>query len=522
MGDELRVLLIEDSDDDAALILRALRKGGYNPVHTRVESGEALQSALNEREWDLILSDYSMPGFNGLEALRMVKEHGSGQPFILVSGAVGEETATLMMREGARDYVMKDKLARLVPAIQRELAETRERRARQTREKMLQAQLNQSQKMEAIGTLAGGVAHDFNNILTVIRGYTELALRQLQPEQPGYSELQGIREAAQRSSELTHQLLTFARKEKVSPQVVDLNRTVEGILGMLKRLIGERLDFKWLPGRRLWPVKIDPRQMDQILANLCVNARDAIDGEGRIAIETHNMVLDANYCAGHNGFVPGEYVLLSVSDNGSGMSPETSEHIFEPFFTTKEVGKGTGLGLATVYGIIKQNQGFVNYYSELGQGTTFRIYLPRQHGEAEVPDDEHRVQALSKGGSETILVVEDEEAILNVTTRALQELGYQVLTASTPGRALELARDDSLRMDLILSDVVMPEMNGRELVGKIEELRPGIPCLFMSGYTSDAISHGNMLPPNIHFLQKPFSLERLAAKVRESLDGPLD
>ncbi|MDZ7641141.1 MAG: response regulator [Desulfurivibrio sp.] len=518
MAEELKVLLIEDAEDDALLILRALRKGGYEPRHQRVDSEAALRQALNEESWDLVLSDYAMPGFDGLKAVEIVHYLQPELPFILVSGAVGEEAATEVMRRGARDYIMKEKLTRLVPAVQRELAESRERKRRRKIEESLQAQLNQAQKMEAIGTLAGGVAHDFNNLLTVIKGYAEIALLEIKPDQPGHAELQGITQAAQRSAELTRQLLAFARKQAVKPQQLDLNQAVEDMLKMLQRLIGEDIELSWQPGADLWPVRIDPGQVDQILANLCVNARDAVDDQGRIGIATANMVLDEDYCAPHADITPGEYVQLSVSDNGSGMDAATRKRIFEPFFTTKAVGQGSGLGLATVYGIVKQNEGFINFYSEPSQGSIFRIYLPRRDQEGAIPAPEASPETSgTPGNGETILLVEDEETILEVTSKILEGLGYQVLAAPTPHRALEMARQQAGEIDLLLSDVVMPELNGQELAHKVREIQPDLRCLFMSGYTADVISHNGLLGDGVNFLQKPFSLHDLAAKVNATL-----
>ncbi len=498
MAEKIRLLLVEDSDDDAALIVRTLRKGGYEVDFDRVDTAEQLKAALDRQEWDLVLSDYAMPGFSGLMALDLLRERELDLPFILVSGAVGEETATKIMRQGARDYVMKDKLARLVPAVQRELAETRNRRQRRKAEEMLQSQLHQSQKMEAIGTLAGGVAHDFNNLLTVIKGYAELTLRLIKPEDPGHAEVREIHTAAQRAADLTRQLLAFARKQTVTPQKLDLNETVTAMLKMLHRLIGEDIELVWQPTPDLWPVKIDPGQVDQILANLCVNARDAIADTGRISIETNNVSLDEAYCAG--------------------MDRETQRHLFEPFFTTKEVGKGTGLGLATVYGIIKQNQGFINFYSEPGQGTIFRIYLPR-HELDDAPATAHQSEPLSAtGGPETILLVEDDATILDVTRKMLEGLGYRVLAVPAPSMALQLAMEHPGSIDLLLSDVVMPEINGQELARQLRALRPDTRCLFMSGYTADIIAHNGLLEAGIHFLQKPFSLTDLANKIRAALN----
>ena len=383
------------------------------------------------------------------------------------------------------------------------------------RERM-EAHVRQAQKMESVGRLAGGVAHDFNNMLGVILGRTEMALDLLDPAQPIHADLQEIRKAGERSADLTRQLLAFARKQTISPKVLDLNETVESMLKMLRRLIGEDIDLAWLPEAGLCPVKVDPAQIDQILANLCVNARDAIAGVGKVTVETRMVTFDEAYCADHAGFVPGEFFLLAISDNGCGMDKETLGSIFEPFFTTKGTGKGTGLGLATVHGIVKQNDGFINVYSEPGQGTTFRIYLPRHMGKAGRTRQEGPPEPTGHG-SETILLVEDEPAILNITTMMLQRLGYTVLEASTPGEAIRLAREHMGEIDLLMTDVVMPEMNGRDLAKNLLSLYPNVKRLFMSGYTADVIAHHGVLDEGVHFIQKPFSKTDLSTKVREAL-----
>ena len=386
-----------------------------------------------------------------------------------------------------------------------------------TEYKILEAQYRQAQKMEAVGQLAGGVAHDFNNMLGVIMGHTELALDVVDPSEPIFNDLQEIRVAAERSANLTRQLLAFARKQTIIPRVLDLNETIEGMLKMLRRLIGEYIDLAWLPGSRIWPLKVDPSQIDQILANLCVNARDAILSGGKLTIETQNVSIDDDYCTDHQGFIPGDYALLAVSDNGCGMDQETLEKIFEPFFTTKEVGKGTGLGLATVYGIVKQNKGFINVYSEPGKGTTFKIYLPRHMATA---GDEPKAirEAPVAGGHETILVVEDEPAILKLAKAMLERLGYRVLAAMTPDNALQVARDHDGEIHMLLTDLIMPGMNGRELAERLTSLYPDILCLYMSGYTGNVIVHHSVLDEGLHFIQKPFTKQDLAAKVREVLE----
>jgi PAS domain S-box-containing protein len=381
----------------------------------------------------------------------------------------------------------------------------------------LEAQLQQAQKMDAIGQLAGGVAHDFNNMLGVILGHAEMAMDLVEPSQPLYADLEEIRKAATRSADITRQLLAFARRQTVAPQVIDLNETIEGMLKMLRRLIGEDIDLAWLPGAGLWPVKMDPSQVDQILANLCVNARGAIAGVGKITVETGNRTFDKDYCDAHAGFIFGDYVRISVSDSGCGMDKETLAHIFEPFFTTKGVGEGTGLGLAMVYGAVKQNNGFINAYSEPGRGTTFTLYLPRQAGEAgQLQRDENAGQVA--GGDETVLLVEDEPTILKMTTTMLKLLGYTVLAAATPGDAIRLAGTHTGEIHLLLTDVIMPEMNGRDLAEKMLLLHPRLKCLFMSGYTSDVISRHGTLDEGVHFIQKPFVKKDLAIRVRMALE----
>jgi two-component system, cell cycle sensor histidine kinase and response regulator CckA len=391
------------------------------------------------------------------------------------------------------------------------------RREAEAEKAMLQSQLMQAQKMESVGRLAGGVAHDFNNMLGVILGHVELAQDQIDPADPVFEDLNEVKKAAQRSAELTRQLLAFARKQTVSPKILDLNETVEGLLKMLRRLIGEDIHLVWLPGKGLRQVNIDPTQVDQILANLIVNARDAIAGVGKITMETANTRIDDEYCRDHAGFVPGNYVMLSISDDGCGMEHEVREHIFEPFFTTKGIGQGTGLGLATIYGIVKQNGGFINVYSEPGQGTIFRIYLPQYGSTALAADREHQAVTLP-GGKETILLVEDEPSILHLGKRTLEKLGYRVLAADSPGEALRLAEQNPGEIHLLLTDVIMPEMNGRDLAKRLLSLYPDLKRLFMSGYTADVIAHHGVLDDGVNFIQKPFSRAELSVKVRQVLE----
>ncbi len=385
-----------------------------------------------------------------------------------------------------------------------------------TEKQNLERQFHQSQKLEAVGLLAGGVAHDFNNMLSVIIGYTELAMTKVDPAQSLHADLEQIFKAALRSTDITRQLLSFARKQTIVPAVLDLNQNVESMLKMLRRLIGEDIELVWLPEEGLRPIKMDPVQIDQILANLCLNARDAIADTGNVTIETGYAVFDETYCANHAGYVTGEYVLLTVSDDGCGMDKKMVEQIFEPFFTSKGLGRGTGLGLSTVYGIVKQNNGFINVYSEPATGTTFKIYLPCYEDQT-VDTRPDRVMVTPASLGETVLVAEDEPALLIMTKMMLEKLGYRVLTAGTPGEAIRLAEEYASEIQLLITDVVMPEMNGRELSERIQSLNPGIGILFMSGYTTDVIVHRGVLEKGVNFIQKPFSIKDLAHKVRNAV-----
>ncbi len=382
----------------------------------------------------------------------------------------------------------------------------------------LNLQLIQAQKMESVGRLAGGVAHDFNNMLSVILGHVEFALRREGLEQSLYADLKEIQEAAQRSADLTRNLLAFARRQTVAPRVLDLNDTIAGILNMLRRLIGENINLTWTRGNDLWPIEIDPSQVDQILTNLCVNARDAIADIGRITINTENRICDEKQFADRPDFVAGEYVLLAVRDSGRGMNKETLRHIFEPFFTTKRVGEGTGLGLATVYGIVRQNNGFINVDSEPGQGTTIEIYLPRYVGKVAEVAAEAALESRLRG-QETILLVEDEPSILKITARMLEHQGCTVLAAPTPGEAMRLAREHAGEIHILMTDVVMPEINGRDLAKNLMSLYPQLKCLFMSGWGTDVIAHQGVLEPGSRFIQKPFSMEELAAALQKIRQG---
>ena len=387
----------------------------------------------------------------------------------------------------------------------------------ETENKKLLDQLLQAQKLESIGRLAGGVAHDYNNMLSVIVGYGEMAMGRVQPDDPIHADLEEILNAAKRSADITRQLLAFARRQTIAPRVVDLNTMVGNMLKMLRRLIGEDIQVSWHPGRQLWPVKIDPAQVDQVLATLCVNAREAIKAVGKIFIETKNQSFDIAFCKAHGDVSPGDYVLLSVSDDGCGMDRETLHNIFEPFFTTKGLAESSGLGLAPVYGIVKQNDGFIHVYSEPGKGATFKIYLPR-HEEARGSREPENKGNAPTGRGETILLVEDEPALLKLTATTLQRLGYEVLAAGTPLQALQLTGEHIGGIDLLLTDVIMPEMNGGELARELVTRFPSLKTLFMSGYTANVMAHRGVLNDGMRFIQKPFSILDLGLKVREALD----
>jgi len=640
MSRPLRILIVEDSEDDTQLLLHQLRRGGYDPMHERVDSAATMEQALARQQWDMVIADYGIPNFNSMAALALLKERGHDLPFIIVSGTITEETAVATMKAGAHDYLLKGNLKRLIPAIERELREAKSRRERRraeealresekrlqaildnspaiiflkntegrylyvnpqfarltpltreqilgktdaeiflpeqaaafrandlkvlqagvalefeevadqqdgphtsivskfplrnaegkvyaicaiatdiTERKSLEAQLRQSQKMEAIGQLAGGIAHDFNNLLTVINGYSELVLLSLPVEHPHCATFEQIRQAGEKASRLIRQLMAFSRQQVLQPKVLDLNAVVANIDTMLQRVIGEDIDLLTILSPGLASVKADPGQIEQVLMNLVLNARDAMPNGGRLTIETADVVLDTDYARTHVAVNPGRYVMLAVSDNGCGMDAETQARIFEPFFTTKDLGKGTGLGLSTVYGIVKQSGGNIGVYSEPGRGTTFRIYLPRIRKAPETVEPEEAREPLPRG-SETILLVEDEAGVRTLAKTILQIQGYTVLDAAQGKDAFLLSGQHEGLIHLMVTDMVMPEMSGREVADRLKPLRPNMKVLFMSGFTDKALVHNGELDPGIAFLQKPFTPQTLARKVREVLDSP--
>ncbi len=507
----LRVLLVEDNDDDAALVERTIRKSGWNIELRRVETAASFQAAINEHPWDVVLSDFHLPSFDAFSALRIAQASKSDAPFIIVSGTVGEDSAVAAMKAGAHDYVMKSNLTRLVPAVEREIQEAANRRERRS----LEVQLRQAQKLDAIGQLAGGVAHDFNNLLTVILSYGTLLINDLAPDDPKREDLNQIIECGRRAAELTRQLLTFGRRQVFEMKQVELNATLTNIVKMLRRLLPESIEFSVQPGHGIWPINGDAGGLEQVIVNLVVNARDAMPSGGKISVTTLNFEVSTLDSA-RIGAKPGDYVMLAVADTGIGMSAETQARIFEPFFTTKEAGKGTGLGLATVHGIVRQLGGAISIDSELGKGTTFRVYLPKatQSSKAtEAPSMALRPTT----GTERVLVVEDEPGLRAMTCRVLRSAGYRVADASKPSLALKAAENEGF--DVVITDVVLPEMNGRELVTRLRALKPTLRVLYMSGYPGGALTAQQLADDGVPFMPKPFTPDVLLQKVREALDG---
>jgi hypothetical protein len=634
----LRLLLVEDCQDDADLILAELERAGYQLTATRVDTAEAMTAALSTAAWDLVISDYNMPRFSAPAALRVLQASGLDLPFIIVSGTIGEAAAVAALKSGADDFLLKDRLARLIPAIERERRDAEQRRAyrlseqarelselqfrslvehavfgiyqasvdgqflavnpalvsmlgydskselmsvslsdvyadaavRQelersgldsgtfagetfwarkdgseirvrvngrvsegpmtgqpvlevivedvTSQHQLQQQLRQAQRMEAIGQLAGGVAHDFNNMLTAILGYSELLTEQIGPDKPIGRDLQQIQAAAERAAALTRHLLAFSRKQVLDMTTVNLSELVKGLVPMFRRLLGEHIQIETDLADRLEPVMADATQLEHALVNLSVNARDAMAKGGTLRIGTHNAELDARFVAQHAGAVQGRYAALTVSDSGMGITPEVRARIFEPFFTTKDPGRGTGLGLAAVFGTVKQLNGYIDVESHVGHGTTFTIYLPRTE-QAHVARQREAAVG-SPVGSETILLVEDEPGVRSFVSMVLQRFGYRVLEASSSERALDIARDFDGSIDLLLTDVVLPGVDGTELAERVLQARSDTRLLYISGYADRLTEMEGVLASGVQLLAKPFTAQALLTKVRELLGAP--
>jgi two-component system cell cycle sensor histidine kinase/response regulator CckA len=515
MKSPLRILHLEDDAADAAFVESTLEADGIHCAMTRVQNRQAFMQALEDGGFDLVLSDFSLPSFDGLSAAEMVRNKCPEIPVILVSGMLGEELAIDALKSGATDYVLKDRLARLVPAVRRAMHEVEER----TERRRLEAQFIEAQKMEVIGQLAGGVAHDFNNILAVIMGYSDMLTEELGSKSPFQKYIEEIRHASQRAASLTRQLLVFSRKQTIEPVVLDLDELVKELDRMLRRLIHENIEMKIVPGRQTGRLKADAGHVGQVLMNLVVNARDAMPNGGKLTIATNNMTLDADYASHHLGAVAGDYVMLSVSDTGIGMTEEVKTRLFEAFFTTKPVGKGTGLGLATCQTIIKQLGGHIGVYSELGKGTTFKVYFPRVDQAVDVVAKQIQAGPLPRG-TETLLIVEDEPSVRHLARGVLETQGYTVISASNGQDGLHVVREHKGEpIRLVVTDVVMPVMGGKVMAEWLKTSYPDLKILFTSGYTDDAIALHGVLESGVEFMSKPYTPSMLARKVRKMLDN---
>ena len=511
MATPLKVLLVEDSPDDAALIVRHLQRGGYEVASERVDSRPAMESALEHQAWDLIISDHSMPHFSGTEALKLVRDKGSDAPFIFISGTIGEDTAVAALKSGAQDYLMKGHLQRLLSAVERELRERDERRERAR----LDQRMQQLERFEAIGQLAGGIAHDFNNVIGAVLGWAKMGIEE-SPQPAVRNRFQKIHDEADRAARLTAQLLAFARRQVLQPKYLSLNQSISGMTSLLQSAVGGHIAIEMLLFPELDTIRADPTQIEQVVMNLCLNARDAMPSGGKLVIETRNTEITDDFCRIHSEGTPGKYALLMVSDTGTGMDAETVGRIFEPFFTTKELGRGTGLGLATVYGIVKQHEGFINVHSEPGEGTTFWIYFPATAGKPE------QQNAISTGttpkGNETVLVADDHDGLRAIAEESLTSYGYKVVLATNGTEAVRIFSQRQNEIQLVILDVTMPLLRGPQAYAQMSELKPNLPVVFTSGHTAESSQLGPLLKNGAAFMQKPYSPKELGRVVRGLLD----
>ncbi len=515
MKTPLNVLTIEDSADDALLLMNELKSAGFDPTAIRVETEPEYRTGL-EAGPDIIFSDYTLPQFSTPRALELLQKSGQEIPFIIVSGTIGEERAVECLKAGATDYVLKDRLQRLGPVVRRAFREVEARKERL----QLEEQLRQAQKMESIGQLAGGVAHDFNNLLAIIRGSAELVLMDgARFTEEDRENLKQILFASERSADLVRQLLTFSRKQAMQLRRLDLNVTVKNLAKMLERVLGQNILLRVDCGSDLSPVSADAGMMEQVLMNLAINARDAMTDGGELTISTANESIGPADVQSNSQALPGHYVCLTVADTGCGIPKGHLVRIFEPFFTTKEIGKGTGLGLATVYGIIQQHHGWITVHSEVVKGSTFRIHLPAlstdDQGSGITPITENPMW----GGTETVLLVEDEVAIRSLTHHVLKRLGYKVIEAESGVAALEIWHEHRDQIDLVLTDIVMPGgMSGLDLAKTLRVEIPSLRIIFTSGYSPEVMGKGFKLRDGLNFLQKPYASHQLAQTLRTALD----
>ena len=517
----LRLLHLEDDPVDAELITTTLIEGGIPCQSQLVDTRQAFVAALKEGRMDLILADYSVPGFDGMTALTLARQYCPDVPFLFVSAAFGEELAIDAMHQGATDYVLKQRLGRLVHSVQRALRELDDRAERKRTEEDLrqsEKQFRQSQKMEAVGRLAGGIAHDFNNLLTIIMGYSQVLLMELGAEHPLRGKIEETLKAGEKAASLIRQLLTFSSKQSMDPKILSLNTAVTSLENMLLRLIGEDVQFVVKLDPKNGRLRADQTHLEQVLVNLVVNARDAMPKGGTITIETAQVELTRSPVYHIAPLQPGSYVRLTVSDTGCGMDLKTQSHIFEPFFTTKEEGKGTGLGLSTVYGIVTQCGGAIDVTSRIGHGTRFDLYFPSVESDI-LTTTPTQPSGRPQRGTETILLAEDEPSVRTLVRDELRKLGYKVVEAKNGVEACLLATQQAESFQLLLTDVVMPVMGGRELAQHLSVINPELRTLFMSGYMDDVGIMAGQEEGTTSFLQKPFTPEVLASSVRNLLDA---
>jgi signal transduction histidine kinase len=518
MKSAIHILHLEDDPLDATLIQSTLADTGIACATTCVHTREAFVAALEQGGIDLILSDFKLPAFDGLSALAIAHARWPAIPLIIVSGTLGEERAVDSLKSGATDYVLKGHLARLAPAVRRAMQEVKEHAER----KRLELQVIEAQKMEVIGQLASGVAHDFNNILAVIIGYCDLMMPDLDEGSRSHKCGLEIHHAADRAAGLTRQLLVFSRKQSVLPVVLDLNDVVKDLDKMLRRLVDENIELTLVPGPEIGRIKADAGRLGQVLMNLVVNARDAMPYGGKITIATSNVTVDEFHVLKHDGSSPGEFVMLSVTDTGTGMTDDVKAHLFEALFTTKPKGKGTGLGLATCQTIVQQSGGFIEVTSELGHGTAFQIYFPRVAQAMEIFAKPVAASPPARG-TETLLLVEDDPDVRHLACNILEAQGYHVLRASNGQDGLRVAREfTGGTIRLVITDVVMPVMSGKVMAEWLKTTYPGVKILFTSGYTDEGIMQHGVLEPGTAFLAKPYSPATLANKVRAVLDDQTD
>jgi len=512
MSQSLRVLYIGESGAEA--VRAELVLGGYDPTFEQVSTHAQLLDALAPT-FDIAISDFVVGDSGALAALRLVQERGIDLPLIVVSGRIREAEVLTALKAGAADHLTRRNLTRLNAAVEREL-----RGARMRRERIrLEEQFRQAQKMEAVGRLAGGVAHDFNNLLTVITGYSDMLLGRADLKEAQRTALEEIRRSAERGGALTHQLLAFSRRQPLEARTVRINELVIQVQKLLRRLIGEDIELVAIPAASQDAVEADPGRLEQVLMNLAVNARDAMPHGGQLTIETSLVHLDESFTAKRLGVRAGQHVVIALTDTGIGMTEATRSHLFEPFFTTKSPGQGTGLGLATAYGIIRQSGGAIAFESELGKGTTARIYLPLAEARQRAAAADDAAPQARMTGAETILVVEDEARVRKLIVGVLSDRGYRVLEATRGEEALRVCEEHAKHIDLAVVDVVMPEMSGPEFGRRIQQTHAETRLLYISGYTDEAIVHHGIQESGAAFLQKPFLPDALARKVREVLDS---